>query len=80
MIVVTMSENWLCSPKISIVTMFCLSPLLTEVNEFFIDKIRKLKNEFEILDNTEPLTELKAYLSKKHVPNEGFHLKELTND
>ena len=28
MIVVTMSENWLCSPKISIVTMFCLFPLL----------------------------------------------------
>ena len=30
-IVVTMSENWLCSPKISIVTMFCLFPLLHEV-------------------------------------------------
>ena len=54
--------------------------IATEVNEFFIDKIRKLKNEFETLDNTEPLTELKAYLSKKHVPEEGFHLKELTID
>ena len=50
------------------------------VNSFFIDKIRKLKEEFEPAQNDVPLAELKKYLSKKSVPEEGFKLNELNDD
>ena len=50
------------------------------VNSFFIDKIRKLKEEFEPAQNDVPLAELKKYLSKKSVPEEGFKLKELNDN
>ena len=53
--------------------------IATEVNEFFIQKIRKLKDDFETSDDDEPLVELKSFLSKKNIPSEGFNLKELNN-
>ena len=53
--------------------------IATEVNNFFIDKIRLLKEEFESDPNEDPTSELKKYLSKKTVPKEGFELKELNN-
>ena len=54
--------------------------IAAEVNDFFVDKIRKLKEEFQPDDSKEPLVELKTYLSKKKVPEEGFNLKELNDD
>ena len=54
--------------------------IAAEVNKFFVDKIRKLKEEFETDEIQEPLTELKTYLSKKNVPRDGFNLKELDNN
>ena len=57
------------------------SEIAQAVNEYFIDKIRKLKEEFnECVDEDESIPELKKYLSKKNVPNEGFSLRELDND
>ena len=53
--------------------------IAAEVNEFFVDKIRKLKEEFQPDCSKEPLVELKTYLSKKKVPEEGFNLKELND-
>ena len=50
------------------------------VNRFFVEKIRKLKEEFEPAQNDVPLAELKKYLSKKSVPEEGLKFKELTDD
>ena len=46
------------------------------MNQFFVDKISKLKEEPRRLD--EPLTELKRFLATKYVPAEGFKLKELS--
>ena len=56
--------------------------IATEINKFFITKIKKLKDDFEPVDNQDqdPLTELKTFLKKKNVPREGFHLRELNTE
>ena len=43
-------------------------------------KIENLKNEFESNPDEDPIAELRTFLSKKTVPQEGFDLKELSND
>ena len=55
--------------------------MATAVNEFFLDKIVKLKN----IDNNEGITddatiELENFLSDRTVPDQGFALKELTEE
>ena len=52
------------------------------VNNFFINKISKLKEEStrERNHHEHPLSELRAYLSKKKIPRLGFRFKELTDD
>ena len=57
-----------------------LSNPTTEVNKFFGTKIENLKNEFESNPDEDPIAELRTFLSKKTVPQEGFDLKELSND
>ena len=47
---------------------------------FFIDKIKKLKEEFSVSEEDDPISELKKYLSKKSIPREGFSLKELNDE
>ena len=54
--------------------------IATEVNKFFIDKIKKLKEEFKASKDEDPVSELKKYLSKKNIPREGFSLKELNDE
>ena len=54
--------------------------IATEVNKFFVEKIRKLKEEFKPPENEDPTVELKKYLSKKNVPREGFALRELSGE
>ena len=54
--------------------------IATEVNKFFIDKIKKLKEEFSVSEEDDPISELKKYLSKKSIPREGFSLKELNDE
>ena len=44
--------------------------IATEVNNFFIEKIRKLKEDFEPYLNEDPIAELKEYLSHKDVPSD----------
>ena len=53
--------------------------IATAVNKFFVDKIKKLKEEFEPNESDESLNELKDYLAKKNVPREGFNLRELND-
>ena len=48
--------------------------IATEVNNFFVTKIRKLKEEFEAGTDEDPTIELEKKLSKKNVPAEGFDL------
>ena len=51
------------------------------MNKYFVDKIKKLKEEFHTADDaSDSLPELRKYLSKKNVPNEGFCLRELDDD
>ena len=55
--------------------------IATEVNNFFVSKIRNLKEEFEHQNADEdPIAELRKFLSKKSVPEDGFNLKELNHD
>ena len=56
------------------------SIIATEVNNYLIDEVKKLKEEFETNQEDESLTELKDYFAKKNVPEPGFSLKELNND
>ena len=46
----------------------------------FLYVLHNLKDEFETNENSDPMTELKSFLSKKNVPREGFDLKELSSD
>ena len=48
------------------------------MNLFFVDKISKLKDVPK--NNGEPLTELKRFLAKKKLPDEGFCFKELNEN
>ena len=50
------------------------------VNEYFLDKIVKLKNTDEPKNHDEATKELKTFLSNKSLPDEGFHLKELSEE
>ena len=55
--------------------------IATEVNKYFIDKIAKLKETFENNDaGDDSFSQLRDYLSKKEIPDEGFKLKEQEDD
>ena len=54
--------------------------IATEVNKFFIEKIKKLKEEFTASEDEDPVFDLKKYLSTKNIPKEGFSLKELDDE
>ena len=56
------------------------SLIASEVNKYFVEKIQKLKDEFETDPDEDPVADLKKYLSQKNIPNEGFSLKELSNE
>ena len=43
-------------------------------------KISNLKKESSEIVSEESLAELKSYLSKKKVPHDGFHFKEVDED
>ena len=48
------------------------------VNEFFVSKIAKLKEQsVHDVSEEDPISELKTYLSRKEVPEDGFRLREL---
>ena len=55
--------------------------MANEVNEFFIQKIKGIKN---ILSgehsNNDPLSALKKFISKRRVPEDGFKLEEITEE
>ena len=56
------------------------SEIAAEVNIFFVDKIRKLKEEFKPSETHDPVDELKKFLSKKNVPENGLNLRELDDE
>ena len=56
------------------------SIIANEVNLFFVDKIKKLKEEFAPDQSDEPITELKNFLSDKDVPADGVRFKELSDE
>ena len=56
------------------------SEIATEVNLFFVNKIRKLKEEFEPSESDDPVDKLKKFLSKKNVPDAGLKLRELDDE
>ena len=54
--------------------------IATEVNNYFVNKIKKLKEDFRAPDDEDPITELKKFLSRKRIPRDGFSLRELSNE
>ena len=54
--------------------------IATEVNNYFVNKIKKLKEEFRANDDEDPIAELKQFLSKKSIPRDGFSLRKLSDE
>ena len=52
--------------------------MATAVNEFFLDKIEKLKNSNNDENLDDATKELESFLIDKNIPTEGFELKELS--
>ena len=50
------------------------------VNEFFLDKIVKLKSSNNDENSDDATKELESFLNDKNIPNEGFELKELSDE
>ena len=52
--------------------------MATEVNKFFIDKIRQIKEELAPQnEGDDPMKELKHFIKNKTIPEEGFKLQEV---
>ena len=53
--------------------------MATEVNEFFLSKIRNLKENIQSSTPEETTAELKSFLKSKTIPSGGFKLREIEN-
>ena len=50
------------------------------MNEFFLEKIVKLKNDNATVNQNDATDVLGNFLSDKDIPNDGFDLKELSEE
>ena len=53
--------------------------MASAVNEFFLAKIIKLKENYPSVNQDEATKELETFLNSKDIPSEGFELRELSD-